>query len=158
MRQHSCALLDSWRVHGLFPPAEYQLPPFSMAIRGCLAVPGTVSFQGHIQTVDSLLRKPASSWFTPCVNNCSRISLVSLTHRSPSFTWPSPYLPFVIRPSNWPFSCLKAVPLHNLPFVCFFLCPEVCCFGFGVMRNISSGSVTPLVAEVYLTRPSCEVD
>lgn len=41
MRKHSCALLDRRRVHGLFPPAEYQLPPFSMAITGCLAVPGT---------------------------------------------------------------------------------------------------------------------
>lgn len=156
----STAVRDRQRVLGLFPPAEYQLPPFSMAIRGCLAVPGTAHqvccvcsrpYTDCGQLIKEASHRPSS----PYVSVTASISFTS-SHISPSL-FPDPffYLSFVIRPSNWPFSCLKAVFPHIFPVVFFFyvLWSVVLVWGY-TLRFFWELDAPCSCSRAYLTRPS----
>lgn len=129
----------------MFPSAEYQIPPFSVAIRGCLVVPAhQVCYVCSRPYTDcgQLIKEASHLPYSPCVSITAGVSPTSPSHIFPSlFPDLFSYLPFIIRPSNLPFSCFKAVSLHIFPVIFLFLFPEVYCFGLGLCITFPQGAL-----------------
>lgn len=88
-----------------------------------------------------LIKEASYRPHSPRVSITAAASFSSPSYIVPSL-FPDPFSIFLllIGPSNWPFSCLKAVFRHILPIV-FFLCPKDCCFGLGLCFTFPLGAL-----------------
>jgi len=95
-----------------------------------------------------LIKKAGQHPDSPWVSITASISLTfSSSQILPALSQPFSNLSYVIRPSNWPYTCLKAVYLHLYPIVLFWVCHEVYCVGV-----ICSSLGRPNSSEDWLTR------